>query len=476
MPPVQPLTARDRDARRSVRLEEHWRVACAKHLPVAPLGSVWRYSRPISAEDPDQGWKLHVSATILTAGRVLIAVAEELRTRGVLFKAPGTLSELHKLNCGYYYGASQIGKFLTVYPRVPDEAADLAARLDELTRGIGGPSVPFERPYRLGSRVFYRYGSFQSVNARFEGDVLPALRAPDGQLVPDERTYTFFEPSWCPSPFPAPPASRRRPSMFGTRYLVYESLIQRGKGGVYQALDMAEVPFKLCIVKEGRRHGETDWGGRDGRARVKTEAHVLRELASAGVRVPLIRDIFEEKRNLYLVLEYLGEQTLERRIRDAVVLPIENALELAAAMAALVGEVHESGWAWRDVKPRNIIVDDTGMLNAVDFEGACRPGARDVPPWGSEGYVPLEWLDPMTDHIKNDLFALGVSCYQILAGARSFGLAIDNIKKISIGRRRRQVPSDARRIVAALLDSNPNHRPRARAAAEAFAAAASRTC
>src|SRR5690242_6080047 len=115
MPSARPLAARGQDSRRSIRLEERWRMVCAEYLPVAPPESVWRYSRPISVGDPDQGWKLHVSATILTAGRVLTAVAQELRTRGVLFKAPGTLSELHKLNCGYFYGTSQIGKFLTVY-------------------------------------------------------------------------------------------------------------------------------------------------------------------------------------------------------------------------------------------------------------------------------------------------------------------------------------------------------------------------
>ena len=38
---------------------------------------------------------------------------------------------------------------------------------------------------------------------------------------------------------------------------------QRGKGGVYQALDLNVNPPRLCLIKEGRKHGELTWDGRD---------------------------------------------------------------------------------------------------------------------------------------------------------------------------------------------------------------------
>src|SRR5207247_1550738 len=90
---------------------------------------------------------LCVAVPILIVGphvdlAALTIAAEELRSAEVLFKAPRTLSELFRLNCGYFYGSSQIGKFLTVYPATPEDAAQLAARLDKLTRGIAGPNVP----------------------------------------------------------------------------------------------------------------------------------------------------------------------------------------------------------------------------------------------------------------------------------------------------------------------------------------------
>jgi serine/threonine protein kinase len=303
-------------------------------------------------------------------------------------------------------------------------------------------------------------------------DTMPMLRMPDGQYFPDDRGVANFEPSWDPDPFHTSPPPRRR-SRFGSRYLVCEPFTQRGKGGVFKALDLAETPITPCVVKEGRRHGETDWSGRDGRAYLKAEAAALAELTATGVRGPSIRDMFEEARNLYLVLDYLGERTLEDLVRESGVLPVPEALRLAAAFADLVADVHEAGWAWRDVKPRNVVVGSDGGLHAVDFEGSCRADARNVPLWGSVGYLPPQPFDPSSDQIQNDLFALGVSCYQIVVGSRAFALDVQSIKATPVGRRRNHLPPGARGVIGALLHSQPQRRIPARVASAALIASAS---
>ncbi|WP_421111029.1 protein kinase domain-containing protein [Streptomyces sp. NEAU-S77] len=175
------------------------------------------------------------------------------------------------------------------------------------------------------------------------------------------------------------------------------------------------------MLKEGRRHGETDWDGQDGRARVRTEAMALRELAAAGVHVPVVYEEFDEQRHACLAVEDVGERTLEELVRVERLLSVRGALLLSAGVARLVAEVHEAGWAWRDCKPRNVVVGDHGVLRRIDFEGGCSIGVRGLSPWGSEGYASPEWLDPAADQSSCDLFALGVSCYQVLVGTRSFG-------------------------------------------------------
>jgi hypothetical protein len=72
-------------------------------------------------------------------------------------------------------------------------------------------------------------------------------------------------------------------TLLDTDYTGYEALAQRGRGGVYQARDVSSMPRKLCVIKEGRRHGETDWLGRDGFIRLKREAEVLRSTGTTAV-------------------------------------------------------------------------------------------------------------------------------------------------------------------------------------------------
>src|ERR1051325_198506 len=134
-------------AARRLKLEAEWRRLCNVYLPVRPPDTAWRFSRPMSKTDPEQGWKLHVSATVLTAGRIFRNVAPLLRRAGVLFKAPGSLEELQKLNCGLFYGFSQVGKFVTVYPRDAAEAVALARTLHGLVRNHVAPAVPYGLPY-----------------------------------------------------------------------------------------------------------------------------------------------------------------------------------------------------------------------------------------------------------------------------------------------------------------------------------------
>src|SRR3712207_2196392 len=81
-------------------LGEGWQELCARLLPLSAPGASWRYSRAPAPGDPEQGWKLHVSSTILTANEVLATVGPFLHRRGVLFKAPASLGELDRINSG----------------------------------------------------------------------------------------------------------------------------------------------------------------------------------------------------------------------------------------------------------------------------------------------------------------------------------------------------------------------------------------
>lgn len=427
----------------------------------------------MSPDDPEQGWKLHISATVLTAGRVLRRVGPLLRDRGVLFKATASLGELMKLNSGFDYGYSQVGKFITVYPRTSGEAVQLAERLHELTRGMRAPAVPFDHQYRPGGCVYYRYGAFRSIEVKGrDGETAHFIRDPEGNLVPDVRD-AVSRPTWFADPFldesARPAQAPAEPTPLRTTFKAFRALAQRGRGGVYQALDLGATPPRLCVLKEGRRAGETSWDGRDGAWRVRHEGRVLAALREAGVGVPRLYSSFRAEGNHYIAVEFIEGESLDGRLaRRRRRLPVAAALRFGAELARLVASIHAAGWVWRDCKPGNVVVTKSGGLRPLDFEGACPVSRPDPQPWGTPAFLAPECGAVFRGQSRQpeDLYALGATVYLLLAGRLP-----DESAPAPLARMRRDVPERAQRAVARLLDPDPRRRPDAASAARGLEAA-----
>ena len=452
--------------------QEAWEELCARYLPVVPERSIWRYSRAPMPDDPAQGWKLHISATVLSANRVLERVAPLLLEQGVLFKAAFSLEELGRLNCGLFYGFSQVGKFITVYPKTSEMAVSLARQCHQLTCRLNAPHVPYDLPFRENGCVYYRYGAFTALEIEQpDGTRVPAVRNNDGILVPDLRKPGAAAPSWEGDPFVRNECRRANgktaASPLSTTFLAYEAISQRGKGGVYRALDLSGLPARRCVLKEGRRHGETEWDGRDGYWRVRHEATVLRALSSAGVNVPRVYATFQAEKHYYLVTEYIEGHTLQSLLANKrKKLPISRALEFGRQLADLVSQIHAAGWVWRDCKPLNLIVSKDEVLRPVDFEGACSVDLADQTPWGTTGYLPPGSARRPTSgsRVPDDLYALGVTLHQLLTSRTP-----NTDLPPPVGKLRRHVTAAMKGIVSALLDPDSTARPDAGSVSQALA-------
>jgi len=318
------------------KAEREWQRLCDAYLPIRVKGSIWRYSRERSRHDPPQGWKLHVSATILSACPIFRLIAPYLKRHDIWFKAPKSLAELHKLNSGIYYGFSQVGKFVTVYPQSAEAAAAIASDLHALTAKFAAPTVPYDNVLRNRSCVYYRYGSFSlRLKTTFRKQRLLAIARPDGKLIPDLRGPRAAVPPWLTDPFQ--PARSRAASELATPletdYTDYEALGQRGRGGVYQARDVSSVPVKLCVIKEGRRDGETDWLGRDGFIRIKREAQVLRSTGIAAA--PRVIRTFRANGCYYLVMERISGKPLQQVLASRQRMLTRRMLDYCAQMARI---------------------------------------------------------------------------------------------------------------------------------------------
>ena len=260
---------------------------------------VMRTDKPVAV----QGWKLHLAASQASADDVLRRALPVLVAETASFKLTASHDELTDLNEGNG-GLSQVGKFLTVYPDDEAHAVRLAVTLDDATRGLPGPRILSDRPLLRGSIVHYRYGGFGDLFVQTNlGQIVPALRAPDGSLVPDERRTRYEPPAWASDPFVAAGVAvadaAARPRLVGGRYLIVATLHESPRGSVSSAVDVATP--RTCLLKHAHLHALVGRDGRDAGDRLRHEMRILRRLAP-DARFPEPLYLIEEEDGLYLAM------------------------------------------------------------------------------------------------------------------------------------------------------------------------------
>lgn len=443
----------------------HWEDLCSEYLPLTNKNSLWRHSRVFCEKAPFQGWKIHVSATVLSAGLILERLGPLLHAEGVYFKGAATLERVMQINSGIFFSYTQVGKIFTIYPESEAHFRSLVPRLAAvLPKADRAPAVPFDRRYKSSS-VYYRYGAFRLRPTTLPGDA-PSIVSPAGKEIPDERGSGAQVPDWTHDPFTSDSHGLRLPERLSPHILIQSCISQRGKGGVYLCLDTRENPPRSCILKEGRKNGELLWSGRDGSDRIRNEADILTILGSTAAGSPKVLGEFPSGGNHYLILERIEGVDIQRLI-NASPAPLSrlDKLKLSLAMVRIVSDIHDAGILWRDCKLSNFLVDLDENVRPIDFEGACRESSSEDYPWCTPLYMAPEIASIARKKIvfkrHHDLYALGICLHHLWHGAFP-----SRTKKNAPTRLGPDIPRSISRSIDNLLSISPSKRPAAGRLAE----------
>jgi non-specific serine/threonine protein kinase len=125
----------------------------------------------------------------------------------------------------------------------------------------------------------------------------------------------------------------------------------------------------------------------------------------------------------YLVMQYHRHGSLEARIRQLGLLPLEEVLRLGVKMAGALETAHRFGIVHRDVKPGNILLTDYGEPALSDFGIAHIAGGFKTATGtftGSPAFTAPEILSGDPPSRSSDVYGLGATLFAALTGHAAF--------------------------------------------------------
>ncbi|HEV7222462.1 MAG TPA: serine/threonine-protein kinase [Pirellulales bacterium] len=127
----------------------------------------------------------------------------------------------------------------------------------------------------------------------------------------------------------------------------------------------------------------------------------------------------------FVVMPLLTGAALSESIADGWRPALPVALWIARQAAEALDALHQAGWMHADVKPSNLFVAASGHVTLLDLGFARRPeeggSAVDRSVCGTIHYIAPEMVtSALRPDIRSDIYSLGVTLYELLAGRVPF--------------------------------------------------------
>ncbi len=201
------------------------------------------------------------------------------------------------------------------------------------------------------------------------------------------------------------------------RYQIKAVIGQGAMGNVYEALDVElkrTVALKLLPTRGDQRESL-------GQKLFIQEGRIAARLGHPNIVT--VFDVGEADGTFYLAMELVVGLTLMSLIKQRGAMPIEQACYVLAHAARAVAAGHAAGVVHRDVKPGNILIDESGLVKLTDFGLADVAGAEEFAdlkgvPLGTPGWISPEVARGEKATPASDIYGLGLTLYYALTGKR----------------------------------------------------------
>jgi len=281
------------------------------------------------------------------------------------------------------------------------------------------------------------------------GDWTPQRRPP-----PTRRSIT---------PQQAPPPLFEVGDVLAGRYEIQQLLGEGGMGAVYKARDRElDRPVALKVIRPELAASSAML------ARFKQELLLSRQVTHKNVI--RIFDLGDADGVKFITMEFVEGKDLRSLIHEKKKFSPEESVEIMQQVCQALEAAHSVGVIHRDLKPQNIMRENTGRILVMDF-GLARTMEGDGMTQVGALVGTMEYMSPEQALAKNldqrsDLFTAGLILYELLTGKMPFHAesALASLIKrtqeraIPVSDHDNTIPGALSGVVSKCLETDPNLR------------------
>ncbi|MFC9541407.1 class III lanthionine synthetase LanKC [Lysinibacillus sp. NPDC056959] len=368
------------------------------YVVISESDSVWKHYHVKGQILPEQGWKIHVTSSLVDSQSVLDKVARLCIDKKIEFKHLKDRQSFMKMNSKNANRASS-GKYMTIYPVNNEVFIELLEMISLATKDFKkGPYILNDKRWK-NSNVFYRYGGFRSI---FNEHGEHCIKDEEGNLIKDQRNPFYQVPDFVKD-FDDYLNSINNSGDLKTegesnleQYQIETALSFSNAGGVYLATRKKD-NLKV-IIKEARPNAGLDGVAQDALERQIIEHDALKKLEDVPGVVNLI-DYFQEWEHCFLVEEFIEGRDLRQwlaqdypffRDSDSISDHAKDVKKILLQLVTLIDDMHKNGVAMGDLQPANVMVTGDLTVRIIDFETAMPVDSKDRPNMATTGFSSQE--------------------------------------------------------------------------------------